>query len=296
MFVVTGATGNTGGATARALLAAGLPVRVFVRDAGRASRWVARGAEAAVGDLAAASTMARAFDGAEAVFVLNPPAYPMPDLFTRARTLAFSIREAVRRARPGRLVVLSSIGAHLSFGTGIIETNRRFEEVLGDVSCPVTFLRPSFFYENWVAGLESAARDGCLPSFLSPLDRAIPMVGAVDIGAAAAAAMRDPDAPRLVELTGPRDYSPQDAAAACSEALGRPVTAVEIPEAAWGSVLAGIGFSRRTIEGWRELFQGFNSGRIRFASARSKVERGMTKLEDVLPALAASHAPAMASG
>jgi hypothetical protein len=73
------------------------------------------------------------------------------------------------------------------------------------------------------------------------------------------------------------------------------VAAREIPEAEWGSVLSAIGFSPRTIEAWRELFRGFNSGRIRFEGARSRIERGMTKLEDVLPALTETRGLALAS-
>ena len=78
----------------------------------------------------------------------------------------------------------------------------------------------------------------------------------------AAWAMRDPSPPRVIELAGPRDYSPRDAAEAFSVALGRPVTAVEIPKSDWPSVLSAFGFSPRTIEAWRELFRGFDSGLV----------------------------------
>ena len=140
MFVVAGVTGNTGGATATALLSAGVPVRVFVRDPENAATWAARGAEVAVGDLGDPSALARAFDGAEAAYVLNPPAYTLPDLFDHARRLAEATLAATRKAGPGRLVVLSSVGAHLASGTGIILTNRLFEQILGDAPCAVTFL------------------------------------------------------------------------------------------------------------------------------------------------------------
>ena len=284
MFVVAGATGNTGGATAASLLAAGVPVRVLLRDPGQAALWKARGAEVAVGDNADASALARAFRGAEAVYVLNPPAYTLPDLFDRARRVAEAILKAAQRTRPKRLVVLSSIGAHLAFGTGIILTNRAFEQILGDAPCPVTFLRPAYFLENWKLAASVAGRDGVLPSFLAPLGRAIPMVGAADIGRTAAAAMRDPSPPRLIELAGPRDYSPRDAAAAFTATLGRRVTPFEIPVSEWPSVLSPYGFSARTIEAWRELFLGFNSGRVSFEHT-STVQRGVTGLEEAATAM-----------
>jgi uncharacterized protein YbjT (DUF2867 family) len=111
------------------------------------------------------------------------------------------------------------------------------------------------------------------------------MVGAADIGRVAASAMRDSSPPRVIELAGPRDYSPRDAARAFSAALVRPVTAVEIPESEWPSVLSPYGFSPRTIEAWRELFQGFNSGRVSFEQTPTTVRRGETGLEEAATAM-----------
>ena len=51
MFVITGATGHVGSVAAETLLAAGEPVRVLVRDAAKAERLRARGAEVFEGDL-----------------------------------------------------------------------------------------------------------------------------------------------------------------------------------------------------------------------------------------------------
>ena len=286
MFVVAGVTGNTGSATAASLLAAGLPVKVLVRGPEKGAAWARRGAEVAVGDLADPRSLALAFEGADAAFVLNPPAYASPDLFARATSLAESILHATRRAPPGRLLVLSSVGAHLPSGTGIIGTNRIFEQVLGNVRCAVTFLRPAYFFENWRLGAQAAARDGVLTSFLAPVERAIPMVGAADIGRMAAAAMRDRSAPRVIELTGPRDYSPRDAADACGAVLRGAVRAVAVPESDWSSILSRLGFSRRTIEGWEELFRAFNSGAVGFEGSSPTIRRGTTRLEEAVSDMA----------
>ena len=68
MFVITGATGHSGSVAAEALLAAGKKVRVVVRDAAKASRLKALGAEVFVADLADQAALARAVRGAEGVF------------------------------------------------------------------------------------------------------------------------------------------------------------------------------------------------------------------------------------
>ena len=73
MFVITGATGRTGSVAAESLLAAGESVRVVVRDAAKADRLKALGAEVFVADLEDQSAIARAVRGAQGVFLLSPP-------------------------------------------------------------------------------------------------------------------------------------------------------------------------------------------------------------------------------
>ena len=75
MYAVIGATGNTGRVVAEDLLAAGLPVRVIGRSEDRLAPLVARGAEAAVGDVSDADFVARACDGVGGVYHLIPPRF-----------------------------------------------------------------------------------------------------------------------------------------------------------------------------------------------------------------------------
>ena len=105
-----------------------------------------------------------------------------------------------------------------------------------------------------------------LPSFLAPLDRAIPMVATADIGRAAAEALREDWAgQRTIALQGPAAYSPDDVAAAFARALGRPVQAVAVPEAGWAEALSHGGFSARSVAGFTEMMRGLNGGHIDFA-------------------------------
>jgi uncharacterized protein YbjT (DUF2867 family) len=153
---------------------------------------------------------------------------------------------------------------------------------LVELEADLTFVRPAYFMQNWAG---AAARDGVLPSFLAPLDRAIPMVSTNDVGRVAAEALLDgARGTRVIELAGPRLYAPNDAAAAFTEALGRPVAAVAVPEAQWPAVLTQAGFTPRTIEAWVELFRAFNSGVIRF-EGRETERRGEVSLERAIAEL-----------
>lgn len=91
MYAITGATGKVGGELARTLLAAGLPVRVVVRDAATGPDWAARGAQVALADIADDVALARAFAGATAAFILLPPQFDPSPGYPEAR------------ARPSRL-------------------------------------------------------------------------------------------------------------------------------------------------------------------------------------------------
>ncbi|HEX5434483.1 MAG TPA: NAD(P)H-binding protein, partial [Candidatus Angelobacter sp.] len=73
MYVVTGATGNTGRIVANRLLDAGKKVRVISRNAEHLKRFVARGAEPFTADLQDLAALTRAFSGAEAVYAMIPP-------------------------------------------------------------------------------------------------------------------------------------------------------------------------------------------------------------------------------
>lgn len=288
MYAVLGASGNTGGATARALLAAGEPVRVVVRDAAKGEAWRARGAEVAVADLGDADALVRAFAGVRAAYVLNPPAYTAPDLFATAEAFAASIAAAARRAQLPRLVVLSSMGAQLDAGSGNIGTNRIFERTMSALDCAVTLLRPAYFMENWAWVAPVARQAGVLPSFLLPTSRAIPMVSVADVGELAARALREEALRGVIQLEGPRAYSADDAAAAFSAVLGKPVTAVPVPEAEWEPNLQKSGFSPRTIAAWVEMFRGFNSGAIGFEARGEAPLRGGVGLEEAVRAFLGS--------
>ena len=289
VHAVLGVSGNTGGATARALLARGARLRAVVRDPRRGAPWSARGADVVVADLADPGALAAAWEGADAAYVLNPPAYASPDLFARAEALAGSVLAAARATRLRRLVVLSSIGAHLPSGTGNIATNHTFERVLGALDGAVTFLRPAYFMENWAWVGTLAAAQGVLPSFLSPADRAIPMVSVADIGETAADVMQAAGpGPRIVEIAGPAACSPSDAAAAFAQALGRPVTAAAVPDQQWAAALEAWRFSPRTIASWIELFHGFNTGHIRFEGGAAVRVIGHTPLREAIRRLVAA--------
>ncbi|SAK64278.1 NmrA family protein [Caballeronia glebae] len=285
MYVVTGITGQVGGALAKALLEAGKPVRAVVRDEKKGALWSARGCDVARATMTDADALAHAFEGAEAVFILPPPEFdPAPD-FREAREVIDTIVAALARARPRRIVCLSTIGAQ-SAHTNLLTQRTLLEDALRKQSIPVTFLRPGWFMENCAWDVDSARNVGIVHSFLQPLDRAIPMVATDDIGELAAKLMQEVwTGARIVELEGARHTSPNDIAAAFSSVLGKPVRAQAVPRETWNALFVSQGMKHPTPR--IQMLDGFNEGWIDFENRREDIVKGKTPLVDVIRKLVA---------
>lgn len=286
MYAVAGVSGNTGAAVARTLLEMGLPVRAIVRSEAKGAKWEARGAQVAVADISDATAMTKALAGACGAYLLNPPSYAEGDPFARAAQVASALATAVSASGVPKIAVLSSVGAQHDAGTGIIRTSTIFEQELGGKAPAVVFVRASYFMVNWAPMAAVVGITGTLPSFLQPLDRAIPMVAPADIGRVAAEALlEDWSGTRVVELEGPARYSPHDAAAAFSKAVGTEVTATAVPDAQWASLMGMGGIPPAVIPHFVEMFQGLNNGIVDFEGAGSSHIYGRIPLDEEIAAL-----------
>lgn len=263
MYIVSGATGNTGSAVAKTLLEKGLPVRVIVRSREKGAAFEKLGAEIAVADLQNADALTEALRDGKVLYLMNPPAYQAADQFAELEKNIESYRAAIKNSALEKIVVLSSIGAHLSSGTGNILTAYRLEQAFGNLDVPVTFIRAGSFMENWNGVLETAKTQGVLPSFFQPLDRKVPQVAAADIGRVAAEAMQEKTVGREVKELAGFWTSPAETAEAFSKVLGREVKAVPVPENEWTDILKNHS-SAKNAESMAEMFAGFNAGHIKF--------------------------------
>ncbi len=167
MFVVVGATGNTGSVVADTLLSNKQPVRVVVRSAGKGEQWKTKGAEVAVATYQDIKAMTKAFEGAKGVYLLVPPNYHAHAWLAEQQRTMDQAAEAVRASGIAHVVFLSSIGGQIPEGTGPIRAVRYGEQKLGTVTKNLTILRPCYFMDNWAPVLGAAKGQGVLPTFKS---------------------------------------------------------------------------------------------------------------------------------
>jgi uncharacterized protein YbjT (DUF2867 family) len=282
MFAVTGITGKVGGAVARALLDAGLPVRALVRDAAKGAPWAARGCELAVADLDNSARLAGALAGVDGAFAMLPPTFDPSPGFPEAKAMIATLRAALAEARPPKLVVLSTVGADAT-RPNLLNQLGLLERALADLPTRITFLRPGWFMENAAADVASASEAGVIRSYLQPLDHAIPMVAVEDVGRTAAALLQeDWSGHRIVELQTER-VTPNAIASAFGKALGRPVRAEAMPRSRWEEIFRSEGMRNPLPR--IQMIDGFNEGWIDFPNRGASARTGRIDLDSAIAAL-----------
>ncbi|MEO6553692.1 MAG: NmrA family NAD(P)-binding protein [Nitrospiraceae bacterium] len=281
MFVVVGATGNTGSAVVETLLSRKQSVRIVVRSADKGAAWKAKGAEIAVASLDDVSALTKAFEGAKGVYLLVPPNYGAAAWLVDQRARMDRAADAVKNSGIGHVVFLSSIGGHIAEGTGPIRAARYGEQALGAAAKNLTILRPCYFMDNWAPVLGAAKAQGVLPTFIAP-QAMVPMISTKDIGRVGAEQlMAGGKGAQIVELAGPEEYSPNQVAAALGQILGKPVTAQYAPLSAVVPTFTSFGFSDEVAKLFEEMYTSFSTGAIGYELPASVI-RGRVTLAEAL--------------
>jgi uncharacterized protein YbjT (DUF2867 family) len=283
MFVMLGASGNTGKVVAQALLTQQKKVRVVLRDAAKGQAWKEAGADVSIADVEDGAALERAFRGAEGAYVLLPPNFSSSQVRVDNNRRASAIAAAVEAAGVPHVVMLSSVGAQQADETGPVLGLRDAEATFTRAHAAVTFVRAAYFMENWGRALY-AVPQGVLPTFLLA-DKAIPMVATRDIGTAVARLLAEGGrGKRVIELAGPREYSPRDVAAALARIVGKPIAVQQAPEEAMAPALMGAGMNAEWARLFQELTHGLNAGIVVWEGGHP-LWRGETDLQTVLSTL-----------
>jgi uncharacterized protein YbjT (DUF2867 family) len=281
MYVVVGATGNTGSAVADTLLSQNQPVRIVVRSADKGAAWKVKGAEIAVASLDDVPALTKALQGAKGLYLLVPPNYGAQAWLTEQRARMGRAAEAVQKSGVPHVVFLSSIGGHIAEGTGPIRAARYGEQVLARAVKNLTILRPPYFMENWAPVFGAVKGQGLLPTFIAPVAK-IPMIATDDIGRIAAEQLiAGGHGRKVVEMAGPEEYSPDQVAAALGQIMGKSVTAQHAPLSAVVPTFKSFGFSDEAAKLFEEMYTSFSTGAIGYEHPASLV-RGKITLAEAL--------------
>jgi len=230
VILVTGATGQQGGAVARELLAAGHNVRAVTRnpDSEAAKALADLGAEIVQGDLNDPASLERAMQGAWGVFgVQNTWEAGVDGEETQGKRLA-----EVARDNGVQHFVYASVGsAHRNTGIPHFDNKHRVEGTIRGLGLPsYTIIRPVFFMENLVSPwFKPAIDEGTLAVGIKS-DTPLQMIAVADIGKYGRLAFEKHEElnGQAIDIAGD-ELTMQDAAAVIGEAKGASVTHFQVP-------------------------------------------------------------------
>ncbi|WP_330256534.1 NAD(P)H-binding protein [Nocardia sp. NBC_00565] len=219
MIVVTGATGNIGRTLVQHLAAAGEQVTAVSR--GNQDVALPDGVRHERADLADPGSLSPAVENADALFLLltGPQLVTGPD---PERFLDVAAAGGVKR-----LVLLSSQATGTRPGLASHARLHAFETAIQQSDLDWTILRPTGFFSNTFAWIESIRADGVIAAPFA--DVALPAIDPVDIAEVAANVLRTVGhSGTTYELTGPAAISPREQADIIAAALDTSLRFVEL--------------------------------------------------------------------
>jgi uncharacterized protein YbjT (DUF2867 family) len=282
MYVVLGATGNTGKVVAETLLDSGKKVRVVGRSKARLEGFSILGAEIFEANLTDSAAVTKAFTGAKAVYALLPPNLVSPDYRAEQDAVTESLAKALEATGVGHVVALSSFGADKTDKTGPIAGLHIMEERFSQIpKLNSLFLRAGYFMENLLG------QPGIIKSFgmmAGPVraDLALPMIATHDIAAAAADALAKLDfrGHQTRELLGQRDLNYLEMAKIIGAAIGTPnLSYVQLPAEQVIQAVTQMGMSKNMATLICEMADALNNGHVRALEPRSATNTTPTQLE-----------------
>lgn len=280
-IAVTTPTGHVGGTVAEYLLDAGADVRLLARHPDKLRRLVTRGAGVAEGNLEDKDFVVQATRGVDALFWVTPPDLTTSDYRGFQNRVGQAAAEAIRTNRIGRVVNLSSIGAHLASGNGPIDGLHDVEKLLDGVATNILHLRPGYFFENFLFQVDNISKEGKVFLPISGSARAA-MIATRDIAMIAADRLVDTSwTGRCVrELHGPADLSFDEAAAAISRGLERKVVYVKVGDETARKVMIQLGLSENVADTMLEMYRSLERGSLRSEKGRLPEVYTPTRLAD----------------
>lgn len=266
MHIVLGASGQIGSMLIDNLLRKDIPVRAVVRNMAKAEALKNKGAEVVTADYTDLPALKKALSGGSPVFLLTPENPASIDRLGEIKTIINNYKEAVKSSGVKRIIGLSSMGAHNGFGRGALEASYLLEHAFKDIDAEQVFIRPAFYYSNWLGYLELVKEKGILPTFFPP-DLKVPMIAPPDVAAFLTDAMTGKLREGIYEISGPRDYSSNEIADIFGKVLNRDAAAQQIMPEDWESALLQAGFSRDGAKSLMLMTQAVIEGKTNYETA-----------------------------
>lgn len=286
-IVVTGSLGNISRPLATELIQKGHEVTIVSSKPERQKEIEAIGGIAAIGTMTDAAFLARTFKGADAVYIME--ALGQNAFFDHSVNVMDAIAEignaykqAIEQSGVKRVVHLSSIGAHMSEGNGILKFHYEVEQILNALPADVslTTLRPVGFYYNMLAFIPTVKTQGTIIANYGGDDKE-PWVSPLDIAAVAAEELVKPFTGRNTRYIASDEASPNEVVQILGNAIGKPdLKWTVIPDEQLLNGLLAAGMNPDTAKGYVAMNASRRGGVLYEDYYRNRPVLGKVKLTD----------------
>jgi len=289
-ITLTGSLGHIGQPLTSELVQKGHTVTVISSKLEKQAAIEALGAIAAIGSLKDIEFLTSAFTGADAVYCMIPPgnyADPDFDLMAECSQLANNYKQAILQTGVKRVVHLSSIGAHMDKGNGILAFHHIVENILRQLPSDVGIkhLRPVGFYYNLLSFIPAIKSRGAIVSNYGNINE--PWVSPVDIAAVVAAEIVNSFEGRTIRYVASDELSCDEVASILGAAIGKPdLKWIAIPDEELLEGLLGAGMPPDIAKGFVEM-NASRPGLLYEDYYRNKPVLGKVKLKDFAAEFAA---------
>lgn len=218
-ITLTGSLGNIGKPLATQLIGAGHTVTIISHDAEKSAVITGMGGIPAIGELQDVAFLAKVFKDADVVYTMIPPNFSVADYIAYSRAIGM----AYAQAGALRIVNLSSMGAHLTAGTGLTMGAHEVEKVLNKIpGVSIKHVRVPYIYTNLYGTISMIRQQGIMGANYDAHTRLI-MAHPADIADGVAAAIQAPFTPGVaVSYVVSDDRTTAEVAAAIGSAIGQP--------------------------------------------------------------------------
>jgi uncharacterized protein YbjT (DUF2867 family) len=286
-IVVTGSLGHISKPLTEELIQKGHSVTVVSHNPERQKEIESLGASAAIGSMDDVKFLTKTFSGADAVYCMisagNAYSDPAFDLMAYTLRLGNNYKQAILETGVKRVVFLSSIGAHLDKGNGLLAFYYTVENSLNSLPADtaITFMRPVSFYYNLLGFINTIKTQGVIATNYGG-DVPKPWVSPIDIASAVAEELVEgKPASRKVRYVASDEINCDELAHLLGAAIGKPdLKWVVIPDEQLLKGMIAAGMSPKIAEGMVEMNAAGNSGLLYEDYYRNKPVLGKVKLTD----------------
>ena len=278
-ILVTGATGKTGAEVVKGLIAEGATVRAGAHTPDKARAMFGPGVEVVPLDFGRPETFDSALAGADRVYLLAVTGE------TAADQALMPFVDQAKAAGVRHIVYMTARGVEMDEDNPM----RKVERYIEQSGVAYTFLRPSWFMQNFSSGFIAPMILGMGGIFLPAADAKTSFIDVRDIAAVGVAALTEAGhAGKTYALTGGQALSYGEAAEILSRAAGKPIRYVALSDEDFGDSLLAQGWNADQVAMFSNLFRGVRQGWA--ASVSADVANALGRPPITLEQFAQDHA------